>query len=91
MGWVGTMWYKVSHGMSTHATPHIADLTGANLRAARQARQMTQRQVADLVGVTNRDVSRWENGGVEPGPKYRRKLAEVLFDGDLSAMYAEAA
>lgn len=48
---------------------------------------MTQKDVADLLGITNRDVSRWENGKVEPGPKYRLQLADELFGGDVSRMY----
>lgn len=75
--------------MSTNETPHIAQRVGANLRGARLAKGMTQRQVAEMVGTESRDVSRWENGGVEPGPKYRHLLANVLFDGDLSALYRE--
>ena len=62
---------------------------GENLRAARQGRGWTQKQVGEAIGVTNRDVSRWESGKVEPGRRYRHLLADLLFDGDLSAMYAE--
>jgi transcriptional regulator with XRE-family HTH domain len=81
------VWYKYIHEMTTHAKPNIALTVGVNLKAAREARRMTQKEVADAIGVTNRDVSRWENGGVEPGTKYRHALAQVLFDGDLSALY----
>lgn len=77
--------------MSTNETPNIARITGANLRAARVGRGLTQKQVADAIGVTNRDVSRWENGAVEPGPKYRHRLAAELFGGDLSALYERVA
>lgn len=73
--------------MPTHTTNQIALIVGANLRAARGTR--TQKEIADLIGVTNRDVSRWENGQVEPGGKYRHLLAEALFDGDVSALYRE--
>jgi transcriptional regulator with XRE-family HTH domain len=57
------------------------------LKAAREARAMTQKDVGDLIGVTNRDVSRWENGKVEPGALYRQLLADELFDGDVSRIY----
>lgn len=60
---------------------------GANLRAARDARGLTQRQVGDAVGATGPDVSRWEVGRVEPGPLYRMRLADLFFDGDISALY----
>lgn len=49
---------------------------------------MTQKEVGDALGVTNRDVSRWENGKVEPGPVYRQMLGDLLFEGEVSRMYA---
>ena len=61
----------------------------ANLRDARAERNWTQKQVADAIGVTNRDVSRWERGEVEPGRRYRHELARVLFDGQVGRMYDE--
>jgi len=48
---------------------------------------MTQKQVGDELGVTNRDVSRWENGKVEPGPMYRQMLGDLFFDGEVSRLY----
>lgn len=51
---------------------------------------MTQKQVGDAIGVRARDVSRWENGHVEPGPLYRSLLAELFFDGRVAALYEEA-
>jgi transcriptional regulator with XRE-family HTH domain len=60
---------------------------GANLRAAREAVHMTQRQVGEAVGATGSDVSRWETGRIEPGAMYRVALANLLFDGDVSALY----
>lgn len=59
------------------------------MRLVRDERGLTQRQVAELIGVTHADVSRWERGTVEPGGKYRQLIAEHLFDGSLAAMYAE--
>jgi transcriptional regulator with XRE-family HTH domain len=64
---------------------------GGNLRAARLQRDWSQRQVADAVGVTPAEVSRWERGGVEPGRKYRVLLADLFFGGDVSALYRELA
>jgi transcriptional regulator with XRE-family HTH domain len=62
---------------------------GDNLRAARDKRGWTQRQVADRVGVTPADISRWERGAVEPGRQYREALAALFFDGDVSALYRD--
>ena len=67
----------------------MAQITGRNLRAARDESGLTQRNVADAVGVTPMDVSRWETGRVEPGGKYRQALADFFFGGDVSALYRE--
>jgi transcriptional regulator with XRE-family HTH domain len=75
--------------MSTQVRNQILTTVGHNLRAARIARGMTQKQVGDELGVTNRDVSRWENGKVEPGAYYRHQLGELFFGGDISRMYEQ--
>lgn len=84
------------HGMQRQAHRQIAQTTGRNIRAAREEQGQTQRELAAAIEVlvpdaklTSADVSRWETGRIEPGPKYRFALADVLFGGDLSAMYAE--
>lgn len=75
--------------MRTNANTQLVPNVGANLRAAREQREMTQKQVGDAIGVRARDVSRWENGHVEPGPLYRSLLAELFFDGRVAALYEE--
>ena len=40
-----------------------AKKTGAYLAALRKARGMTQQEAAEQLGVSNRTVSKWENGG----------------------------
>lgn len=75
--------------MTRQGTQQTKQRVGQNLAAARLARKMTQREVGDAIGTTGPDVSRWENGRVEPGPFYRQALAELFFDGDVSAMYRE--
>ena len=37
--------------------------TGAYLASLRKGRDMTQQQVADILGVSNKTVSKWERGG----------------------------
>lgn len=73
--------------MATQPKHQILMTVGSNIRAAREELGMTQKQVGDALGVTNRDVSRWENGKVEPGPMNRQLLADELFGGDVSRMY----
>ncbi len=35
---------------------------GAFLKKLRAEKQLTQEQLAEILGVTNRSISRWENG-----------------------------
>jgi transcriptional regulator with XRE-family HTH domain len=51
-------------------------VTGDELRAERQARGLTQRQLAEALGVTTNTVARWERG--EMAIKFPRMVAAVL-------------
>ena len=51
---------------------------GDKLKAARLAAGMTQKQLADALGCRVKDVSRWENGHVEPGVLTVKKMARIL-------------
>lgn len=51
---------------------------GEKLKAARLAAGLTQGQLAELVGVQQRDISRWENGHREPGVLIVKKMAQAL-------------
>lgn len=51
---------------------------GEKLKAARQAAGMTQRQLAEAIGCLVKDVSRWENGHVEPKVLTVKKMARIL-------------
>ena len=83
------VWYYNRHDMDTQVRYQVLTTVGRNLKAARTARGLTQKQVGDELGVTNRDVSRWENGKVEPGAYNRHMLGELLFDGEISRMYEQ--
>ena len=48
------------------------------IKAARQARGLTQKAVGDALGVTRQYVYAWEAGRRNPGPKHLAKLADVL-------------
>jgi transcriptional regulator with XRE-family HTH domain len=69
---------------------HLATIVGANIRAARDAADLTQRQLAERIGAEGVYISRWERGENSPSPKYLPLLADVLFAGDISALYREA-
>lgn len=51
---------------------------GEQLRDMRLSRDLTQEQVADLVGVTGATWSRWETGRSFPSPYHLHKLMEVF-------------
>lgn len=51
---------------------------GPALRAFRQARRMKQAHLAELLGVDQATVSRWERGGASPGEAARRGLRTLL-------------
>ena len=51
---------------------------GDKRKAARQAAGMTQGQLAEAIGCRVKDISRWENGHVEPGVLTVKKIAQVL-------------
>lgn len=48
------------------------------LRYWRRVRLMTQRELAEAVGVSWQTVSEWERGTQEPFVRHLRKLCQVL-------------
>ncbi|HEU5382522.1 MAG TPA: FxSxx-COOH system tetratricopeptide repeat protein [Ktedonobacteraceae bacterium] len=52
--------------------------TRARLSEARRQRGWSQQQVADSLGTTRPNVSRWEAGLTTPGPYFRAKLCELF-------------
>lgn len=64
---------------------------GDRIRRARQSAGMSQRQLAEAVGVTHGLVGQWESHRKAPGRENLRKIAEVtttdpaVLLGDLSA------
>jgi transcriptional regulator with XRE-family HTH domain len=56
-------------------------LSGERLVAERLRRHWTQLEVADRLGTTPGNVSRWERGITSPGPYFRHKLCELFGKG----------
>lgn len=54
--------------------------TGVLIRALLQNKQLTQRQLADAIGVSDKAVSKWERGCGAPDAGHR--LAAELSDGE---------
>ena len=51
---------------------------GEKLRKLREEKNMTQKEVAAIIGRTNRSVSNYENGMNYPGPECIEALAELF-------------
>ena len=48
------------------------------IKKMREQRGLTQKQLADLIGVAQQHVSRWENGNHRPSIDILMKIAEIL-------------
>lgn len=59
------------YGMNTAAIPNP-------IRAARKAANLTQKQLAEQLGVTQAAVSTWELGVARPSHKVLGRLADAL-------------
>lgn len=51
---------------------------GENLAKARKEKGFTQKQLAEELGVYQKDISRWEQGKIEPGVLTLKKICEVM-------------
>ncbi|MDE7162412.1 MAG: ATP-binding cassette domain-containing protein [Anaeroplasmataceae bacterium] len=51
---------------------------GNFITTLRKEKKLTQTKLGELVGVSNKAISKWENGSGLPEPKYMSKLCEVL-------------
>ena len=51
---------------------------GKKIKAMRIKRGLTQKQLAELLGVKQQNVSDWERGERSPSVKNLKKLAQIL-------------
>lgn len=56
----------------------MGDKFNENLKAAREYRGMTQKEVAESAGVAKSTYSLYESGGREPNVETIKKLADIL-------------
>lgn len=61
------------------------------LREAREAYHWSQKEVAERIGTTTNNVSRWELGQTMPGPYFRAKLCALLGKSAQELGFAEQA
>jgi transcriptional regulator with XRE-family HTH domain len=64
--------------MASQVPRQIKTTIGRNLKAARDERGLTQREVAHALGIDAFQVSRWELGKVRPSDETLIRLADVL-------------
>ena len=53
-------------------------IIGENIKAARKIKGLSQRALAEKLGIAFQNLSVWENGKGAPSAKYLTKLAEIL-------------
>lgn len=51
---------------------------GNNIRAERARHGMSQRELADIVGVVQMSIVRWESGASEPSVRHLFKMAQLF-------------
>src|SRR2546423_14865739 len=50
----------------------------SRLKREREQRCWTQSDLAERIGTTQINVSRWKNGVITPSPYYRQRLGEII-------------
>ena len=63
----------------------LKKIPNTRLIEERKHRQWSQQEVADRIGTTQHNVSRWERGVSSPGPYFRHQLS-VLFGQSAEAL-----
>ncbi len=63
----------------------------ANLSEARKCRELTQKQVAEALGISDKTYSKWETGETEPGIEQLCRLAEYYGLSPAAFFASEAA
>ena len=52
--------------------------TGQRIAELRKQQNLSQESLGELLGVTNKAVSKWENGSAKPNTALIPKIAEIL-------------
>ena len=53
-------------------------LVGANIERLRVQKRMTQKELAQLLAVSNKTISKWETGGGFPDVTFFPELAKIF-------------
>lgn len=52
-------------------------MSGAELSSVRDELNLTQRELAEILGVDHKTIWNWENDRVKPHPRHRRRLESL--------------
>lgn len=74
--------------MKKQASHQIVTTFASNVKAARKAKGLTQRQLGDKVGVDTLTISRWERGAVRPTIANLAALCKAL-DRDMAWFHTQ--
>lgn len=67
----------------------IRDTLPARLKEFRKARQLTTRQVGDMIGKSDRTISAWENGRGQPDADNLLALCKIYGISNLSELVGD--
>lgn len=56
----------------------VSGFSGARLREARLEQGLSQARLAEMIGVSLRNVTRWESGATQPRAETLLRIAQVL-------------
>jgi transcriptional regulator with XRE-family HTH domain len=74
--------------MPSQPSSPLRAAVAANIDRAIVAAGLTNRAVGESIGATEHQVWRWRRGRTRPSQRYAVALADVLFDGNVGALYA---
>lgn len=69
---------RTRKGLPVNTTKHQLEIIGHNVRELREMRQLTQAKLAEVMKVSDRTISAWENGLNDMGAKTVSELAWIL-------------
>jgi len=76
--------------MASHMANHLSSIVGRNIAAARDTAGFTQHELASRLNTSTSRVSGWERGEHLPSQKQQPAIAELLFDGDITAIFRDS-
>lgn len=74
--------------MTSQTNSHLAATVARNIRTARDSAALTQRALAEQVGVDSMVISKWERANHRPSHENMIRLAEAL-DRSVAWFYTE--